>query len=245
MAKTESNTESYRLLPNGRLADPAVWSVEAANYLAGQEGITLTEEHWAVINVMRNYYHEFNISPVRKLLKKSLAEQLGTDKANDEYLLRLFPNDVLMQGTRIAGLPAPLLDAELDHAYYAQGKATSGTTFRRLYDEIEFEGRQIKLYAQGNLVNLEDWNERLAQCLAEREDITLTDDHWEVLQFLRRFYFDYGIAPMVHLLRKHMQAHLGSERSSKEHLYKLFPGGPARQGSRIAGLPDPQGCIDP
>ncbi len=50
---------------------------------------------------------------------------------------------------------------------------------------------------------------------------------------------------MVKILMKYMAEDIGPERASREHLYQLFPKGPARQGSRIAGLPEPQGCIDP
>jgi tRNA 2-thiouridine synthesizing protein E len=61
---------------------------------------------------------------------------------------------------------------------------------------------------------------------------------------MRQFYFKYGITPMVRLLMKNMRDELGASKGSNEYLYKLFPGGPSRQGSRIAGLPEPQGCID-
>jgi len=49
---------------------------------------------------------------------------------------------------------------------------------------------------------------------------------------------------MVKILIKYMSEELGSDMANKEHMYELFPGGPAKQGSRIAGLPSPQGCID-
>jgi len=49
---------------------------------------------------------------------------------------------------------------------------------------------------------------------------------------------------MVKILMRYMAEDIGSERASKEHLYSLFPKGPSRQGSRIAGLPAPQGCLD-
>jgi tRNA 2-thiouridine synthesizing protein E len=49
---------------------------------------------------------------------------------------------------------------------------------------------------------------------------------------------------MVKLLIKHMAEEHGKDSANEEKLYKLFPGGPSRQGSRIAGLPEPQGCID-
>ena len=72
----------------------------------------------------------------------------------------------------------------------------------------------------------------------------MTDEHWNVLNFLRGFYFQYGVAPMVKILIKHMSDEFGKENVNRDRMYELFPRGPAKQGSRIAGLPSPQGCID-
>ena len=49
---------------------------------------------------------------------------------------------------------------------------------------------------------------------------------------------------MVKILIKHMAEEFGADEVNKERMYELFPCGPAKQGSRIAGLPSPQGCID-
>ncbi|RDH85051.1 MAG: sulfurtransferase TusE [endosymbiont of Galathealinum brachiosum] len=111
-------------------------------------------------------------------------------------------------------------------------------------DQFDFNGKSIKVYASGNLANLEDWNEALAVVLAKEEGIELIEEHWRVINFLRKFYFQYGVTPMVKVLIRHMTEELGKESANREHMYELFPGGPARQGSRIAGLPSPQGCID-
>lgn len=236
------NTESFELTTDGRLKHPVDWSEDVAIELAHSDGLTLTDNHWEVINVMRDYYQKFNQPPIRKLLKSALAEKFGPDKAEDEYLQTLFPNEVLVQGTRIAGLPVPVMDAELNRSNYAtHEKMSTGHEFTQTF---EFEGKSIEVHPRGNLVNLDDWNEQLAEVLAEREGITLTSDHWEVIRFLRKFYFEFGIAPMVKLLMKHMRQQLGNEKSSRDFLYSLFPKGPARQGSLIGGLPEPQGCID-
>lgn len=236
------NAANLELTVDGRLQNLKDWSEEVAIALAEKDGLVLTDDHWAVINVMREYYHKFNRPPIRKLLKKSLAEKYGPDKMQDEYLQSLFPNEVLVQGTRIAGLPIPAMDAELGHAnYVASEKLTGKTEFSQSFD---FNGKTVEVYPRGNLVNLDDWSEQLAEVLAEREGVTLTAEHWEVIRFLRKFYFEYGIAPMVKLLMKHMRQQLGDEKSSRDFLYNLFPKGPALQGSLIGGLPEPQGCID-
>lgn len=83
-----------------------------------------------------------------------------------------------------------------------------------------------------------DWNESLAAFMATKEGLLLTRDHWEVIRFLRKFYFEYGIPPpppMVRLLIKHLGEHGDKNKSNKEYLYKLFPGGPAKQGRVLPG----------
>ena len=241
MAQVKVNNISYDLLSDGQLADISEWNESLAEIMAAREGIILTAEHWQIIQLMRAYYREFNISPIRKLLKNLIAQQCGVTHAQDDYLNRLFPRGVQTQGTRIAGIPVSMLDAEREHSSDS-GRPASDS--KNPANEFLFAGKIIKTFPTGNLVNLDDWNAQLAIYMAQLEGINLTPDHWEVLRFLRKFYFQYGIAPMVRLLMKHFGEHVGHERSSKEYLYQLFPGGPAKQGSRIAGLPQPQGCID-
>lgn len=237
-----ANALNYHLTRDGRLADLGQWNEDVAESLARREGIALTAEHWEVLSVMRLFYQEYNVSPVRKLLKKAIADRLGPEKATDHYLDHLFPGDVQFQGTRIAGIPEPLLDLERE----MQGEQVSfaeNDSFTP--EEFDFEGQKVRIHPSGNLVDPTVWSEAMGKHLAERENLDLTADHWEVIRFLRGFYFQYGITPMVKLLVKHMQDQDGDHRINEAYLYELFPGGPSRQGSRIAGLPEPQGCIDP
>ena len=230
--------------PDGQLENMHDWTIDVARDLATRENLQLTEAHIKIIELMRDYYSKYNISPIRKLLKKEIAEKLGKAKADDLYLNELFPNDVLHQGIRIAGLPRPMLDAELEPSHHIQ-MAKSPLSTKHYVNEFEFNGKTLQVYPNGNLKNPADWSEELAVHLAQKEGVRLNQDHWQVMNYLREFYFKYGITPMVKLLMKHMRQSLGKRKSSEAYLYDLFPGGPARQGSRIAGLPAPQGCIDP
>lgn len=234
------------LTASGRLQDLNDWSDEVAAFLAAADGLSLTPDHWDIIRLMREYYQTYNITPIRKLLKADIAEKLGAEKAVDGWLDRLFPQGVLIQGSKIAGLPVPLLDAEVEKMHTTAVKKESRPAAESSFfvNEFYFEGRTYPVHAKGNLANSADWNEHLAEFLARKEGIILTEEHWQVIDFLRKFFFQYGITPMVRLLMKHMRQELGEERSSHDYLYRLFPGGPSRQGSRIAGLPEPQGCVD-
>jgi len=239
------------LLSNGRLSDIKKWTPEIATSIAEYEGMTLNPEHWAIIELMRDFYSRYNISPIDRLLKKNIKRQLGAEFANDDYLNSLFPNNVLIQGTRIAGLPVPLLDSELytpKHSHPAAHKDTNKivddeSSYHFTHD-FSFKGRNIKVHPSGNLADPSEWDESMAIFLAQKEGIELIDEHWKIIHYLRDFYFKYGITPMVNLLTDYLKEISHDRTVNIDHLYTLFPDGPARQGSRIAGLPMPQGCID-
>jgi tRNA 2-thiouridine synthesizing protein E len=232
----------FETLSDGRLANLNDWNEGVASELASHDAITLNADHWLVINTMRDYYKAFNVSPVNKLLKRELNRRSNSDQFSDEYLAELFPNGVLLQGSKIAGIPRPYLDAELEKSTY-KGKANKSENSH--FDKsFEFEGKEYEVTTHGNLVDLHKWSSHLANYMAQQEGIELSKDHWEVIEFLREFYFTYGISPMVKIIMKHIAEDIGKEKSTREYLYSLFPKGPARQGSRIAGLPEPQGCID-
>lgn len=243
--------KTISLLSDGRLKEMSEWDEAVASALAARENITLEDDHWIVINFMRQYYSEYNISPVKKLLKRGISKQTESDKFNNEHLAELFPGGVLIQASKISGVPIPYLDAELERDTYAQTKSYIDPDHREIdaqghfVGEFKFEDKTYPVTEKGNLISLHCWSEKLAIYMAKREGIELEKDHWDVLNFLRKFYFEYGTTPMVRILMKHMADEFGEKNHSKEYLYQLFPKGPSRQGSRIAGLPEPQGCIDP
>ncbi|MBP8283956.1 MAG: TusE/DsrC/DsvC family sulfur relay protein [Chromatiaceae bacterium] len=102
---------------------------------------------------------------------------------------------------------------------------------------IEVNGRTIETDDNGNLVNYQDWDRDVAQALAAIEAIELTQEHWDVLDYLREeFQNDNGNQPMERQINKDMGKRWGKTVSSKD-LYKLFPLAPSKQGNRVAGLP--------
>ncbi|NND91108.1 MAG: TusE/DsrC/DsvC family sulfur relay protein [Granulosicoccus sp.] len=96
---------------------------------------------------------------------------------------------------------------------------------------------------EGYLRRREDWSVELALELAEADGITLTDAHWEVLNFLQEYYDNYEIAPAIRILTKQIGKRYGQEKGNSKYLYELFPRGPAKQACRYAGLPKPTGCV--
>ncbi|KZN66684.1 sulfur transfer protein TusE [Pseudoalteromonas luteoviolacea CPMOR-1] len=108
---------------------------------------------------------------------------------------------------------------------------------------LEVNDKTIETDKEGYLLNHLDWEESLAPIIASQENITLTDAHWEVIRFVRGFYEEYGTSPAIRMLVKAIAKKLGEDKGKSIYLYKLFPKGPAKQATKIAGLPKPAKCI--
>ena len=108
---------------------------------------------------------------------------------------------------------------------------------------IEVSGKTIETDEEGYIVNLADWSEDVANAIAKQENVEMTQNHWEVVNFLREYYNEFQIAPAVRVLTKAIGKKLGPDKGNSQYLYELFPYGPAKQACKIAGLPKPTGCI--
>ena len=108
---------------------------------------------------------------------------------------------------------------------------------------IEVNGATIETDEEGYLVNLSDWSEDVAKEIAKGENVEMSENHWEVVNFLRKYYEEYQIAPAVRVLTKAIGKQLGEDKGNSKYLYELFPYGPAKQACKIAGLPKPTGCV--
>ena len=91
----------------GHLLDLADWSPEVAHRIAQREGISLTAEHWRIINLLRDFYAAHDLSPAMRPLVRRVREELGADKGSSLYLLKLFPGNPAKTAAKIAGLPRP------------------------------------------------------------------------------------------------------------------------------------------
>ena len=108
---------------------------------------------------------------------------------------------------------------------------------------IEVNGKNLETDEEGYLANLNDWEPEVATAMAKLEDVELTENHWEVINFLREYYEEYQIAPAVRVLTKAVGKRLGKEKGNSKYLYELFPYGPGKQACKYAGLPKPTGCV--
>ena len=102
---------------------------------------------------------------------------------------------------------------------------------------IELDGITVDVDEDGFIQEPDCWNEALASAIAKTEDVPeLTEDHWKVVNYLRNYYKQFGIAPIIRKLCKETGFTL-------KEIYDMFPSGPAKGACKIAGLPKPTGCV--
>lgn len=103
--------------------------------------------------------------------------------------------------------------------------------------ELKINGEIILTDSEGYIVDLEKWSEAFVTAQAEAEGLTLTDEHWQVVNFLRDYFYEYSVQCEVRKMVKHFKNIWGPERGSSTYLHRIFPrGGPQKQGNRLAGL---------
>ena len=91
----------------GHLRNLTDWSPEIATELAAAEGIELTEAHWEIIELIRDFYASFEVSPAMRPLIKQIRKKFGEEKATSVYLMQLFGGSPARLCAKIAGLPRP------------------------------------------------------------------------------------------------------------------------------------------
>jgi len=100
-----------------------------------------------------------------------------------------------------------------------------------------YAGTAVELNDEGFFLDAHQWTPEIADEMAKADGIDqLTDQHWKVIDFMRKEFFEKGTGPTVRVLGK-------SAGVSVKNLYELFPKGPAKMAARIAGIPKPKGCI--
>ena len=108
---------------------------------------------------------------------------------------------------------------------------------------LEIDGVEYEFDEEGFLQNISDWSRAVAEGMAAKDGIELEAAHWEVINFLRDYYFRYGIAPAIRVLAREIGKRLGPDKGDSRYLNHLFHFGPAQQACRYAGLPKPTGCV--
>ena len=103
--------------------------------------------------------------------------------------------------------------------------------------QIEMAGLMLEVDENGFMQETDKWNEEIALAYAQKENVNeLTEDHWKGINYLRNYYLEFGICPMIRKLIKETGMNLS-------RLYELYPDGPANSACKWAGVPKPTGCV--
>lgn len=108
---------------------------------------------------------------------------------------------------------------------------------------LKVGGLTLETTDQGFLRNRQDWNEAVATQLAAKENIDLSDQHWEIILFMRSYYEQYKHLPNTRMFIKAIAKTLGEDKGNSRYLHKLFPNGPLKYACKLAGLPKPPTCL--
>jgi TusE/DsrC/DsvC family sulfur relay protein len=92
----------------GYLLDWLAWSPEVARVMASNDDLALTDDHWMVLGIFRQYFEQYEIEPPMRALVKRARDALGENKGSSRYLYQLFPDGPGTQACRYAGLPRPV-----------------------------------------------------------------------------------------------------------------------------------------
>jgi len=104
------------------------------------------------------------------------------------------------------------------------------------------DGTVVELSEAGWLENLDEWTEEVAEQIAINEKVELTDEHWDIINEARAFFYDEGKVCDPRKFSKLMKQKYGADRSDSKYIYGLFPYGLIKSANKIAGLPRPKGC---
>lgn len=100
----------------------------------------------------------------------------------------------------------------------------------------QLAGRDIDVNEEGYLLDSAQWDDSIAAAIAEEEGVgPLTEQHRKLIRYLREQQ-SKGVALTIRGIGK-------SGVTTIKEFYELFPGGPLKKASKIAGIPKPVGCI--
>ena len=100
----------------------------------------------------------------------------------------------------------------------------------------------VDLDKEGFLKHLKDWSPEVAAIIAEVDGISLTPDHWRIIELTREYYERYSLSPAARIIVNLIKENIGPEKASSLYLMQLFTGRPARMINKISGLPKPSNC---
>jgi tRNA 2-thiouridine synthesizing protein E len=98
-------------------------------------------------------------------------------------------------------------------------------------------GKRLEVDEDGFIQDPAAWDKQVAAALAKTEGVDeMSENHWKLVNYLRNYYLEFEMAPMIRKLCKESGFKLSE-------IYEMFPSGPAKGACKVAGLPKPTGCV--
>jgi TusE/DsrC/DsvC family sulfur relay protein len=99
------------------------------------------------------------------------------------------------------------------------------------------DGKEVLTDPEGYILDMDAWSEAFARAQAEKEGLVLTDEHWQVIYFIRTYYDEHSVQAQVRDMVMHFREIWPPEKGNSRYLHDIFPmGGPQKQGNRVAGV---------
>ena len=126
---------------------------------------------------------------------------------------------------------------QMPNVNYLEEAVDSTSPYAIYTCKLMVDGREVLTDQEGYILNMDAWSEGFAQAQAAKEGLALSDEHWQVINFIREFYENHNVQAQVRDMVKHFREVWGPEKGNSHYLHDLFPmGGPQKQGNRVAGI---------
>lgn len=221
MKTVSFNNQSYEVDDQNFLVDPAAWDENFAAGMAVTLGMEdgLTDLHWQVIRFIRDTFRKKKVCP----LVYKTCQKFDLSSAR---LKELFPTGYLRGACLLAGISYVWLNY-YGNLYPAPAEGKPGVV--RKPPEKD---KTYRITALGFLADPDQWDEAFAANRAYELNVKggLTERHWQIIYFMRRFYAKAGRLPTVYEC-------CSANQIDMDELKKLFPAGYHRGVVKISGLP--------
>ena len=126
---------------------------------------------------------------------------------------------------------------EMPKVHYRDDAVNTANPYAIYTRKLVVDGKEVLTDPEGYILNMDEWSEGYAIALAAQEGLALTEEHWDVIRFIREYYEEHGVQAPVRDMVKHFRQAWGAERGNSRYLHDIFPmGGPQKQGNRLAGI---------
>lgn len=126
---------------------------------------------------------------------------------------------------------------ETPKSHYLQEAKESTSPYAIYTRTVKVDEREVLTDPEGYILDMDAWSEGFAMAQAENEGLPLTEEHWDVIRFIRDYYEEHSVQAQVRDMVKHFRQAWGPDKGNSRYLHDIFPmGGPQKQGNRIAGV---------